>query len=300
MTVRQDNEVTKALAKQVSDEERADIYSYFAPINGEGLERLQAATGDPTHARAILILNTEGGDGAAAYQIARHFHRNYERLTVYIPFSCASAGTFVALGAHDLIMDSSAIMGPIDPQIRKHDEISMRESALSSQAALRALGDAAYRIMEDTAVSLVTRSETAVSFKLASEVGANLATNLVSGLASKLDPTVFGTRQLAIDSAIEYGKRLIRVSNNASEDTVHHLVTAYPSHDFVIDFAEASELFRNVSEPSELLRLYAMNLYLPDGIAIVPDEPAERPDQEWGSSSDSDRPVEQSEALKAA
>ena len=45
--------------------------------------------------------------------------------------------------------------------------------------------------------------------------------------------------------AHEYGKRLRRVSKNFSLETLDRIVSAYPSHGFVIDRAEMRQLFLN-------------------------------------------------------
>ncbi|RWB69071.1 hypothetical protein [Mesorhizobium sp.] len=266
------------LANQIKEAEKADIYQYSGPISEEGLERLQPLFANPSYSRAILILTTGGGDMAAAYRIARQFHRVYDRLTVYIPDCCMSAGTLVALGAHDLIMHPNAEIGPIDPQLRAHNELCVRESALSSYSALIGLGDAAFDILERTAFNLAEKSEAGISFRLGSQVGANLATGLMAGLVSKLDPATIGTRQLAIDAVTQYGFRLVRASGNASEETVRRLVMEYPVHSFVIDYAEASELFNSVSEPSDLLKLYGTTLAHPE-ITIIRADPAEAEDE---------------------
>ncbi|RWA81322.1 hypothetical protein [Mesorhizobium sp.] len=248
------------LASRIAKEEKADIYHFCGLITEDRFGLLRTAPISPRQSRAILILDTEGGDGPAAFQIARLFHKRYSKLIVYIPRRCKSAGTFVALGAHQLIMHPDAVMGPIDPQFRKHDEICLRESALSARAALTALGDAAYGILEQTAANLAVESEAAVSFRLGSQIGVDLTAGLMSQLVAKLDPTIFGTHQLALETAIAYGNRLVRASGNASEESVRRLVTNYPSHDFVIDFTEASEMFEELSTPTELLQLYGLTL----------------------------------------
>jgi hypothetical protein len=254
-----DGTIQADLARRLAEEENADIYSLCGSIAEDSLRQLQAASASPTHARAILVLSTEGGDGATAYRIARHFHRSYRELTVYIPHYCWSAGTFVALGAHNLVMNSNAVLGPIDPQFRKHDEVCVNESALAPRAAVQALGEAAFNVLEQTVCNLAAQSQGTVSLRRGSQIGADLAKGLLSSLVAKLDPTVFGNRHLAIETAIGYGNRLIRVSGNASEETVHRLVTEYPSHSFPIDFTEAAELFDDVAKPSELLELYGQS-----------------------------------------
>ncbi|OHV70761.1 hypothetical protein LCM4577_00860 [Mesorhizobium sp. LCM 4577] len=260
------DDLVHELGRRVGEEENADIYLYFGDIDDEGFRQLHSKSREGRHSRAILILTTNGGDASVAYRIARQFHQRYERFTIYVPNYCRSAGTILALGAHDLIMNSDALLGPIDPQLRKRDEICTTESALSSRATLNALGEMAYGVFEPMVVNLITKSEAGLSFELSSQVCADFTSRLMSGLVSKLDPTVFGRHKRAIDTAIEYGKRLAEVSGNAPQEAVEQLATAYPDCRFAIDFAEAAKLFRNVSEPSELLRMFAAAEQIEDDV----------------------------------
>ena len=51
--------------------------------------------------------------------------------------------------------------------------------------------------------------------------------------------------------AQHYGLRLSENSGNLDSDALNWLITAYPTHGFVIDRAEASGLFENVRPPNE-------------------------------------------------
>ncbi len=47
---------------------------------------------------------TEGGDADPAYRIARCLQDHYDRFSLFVSGYCKSAGTLVALGAHELQM----------------------------------------------------------------------------------------------------------------------------------------------------------------------------------------------------
>lgn len=81
--------------------------------------------------------------------------------------------------------------------------------------------------------------------------------------------------------AWSYGLRLVKEGKNITQDSVDRLVQYYPSHNFVIDRAEAGELFKEVKEPSTLEQSLSNSLglraFLPTGssdtfIEIFPHE----------------------------
>lgn len=64
-----------------------------------------------------LVLHTPGGLVLAAEQIAEALQRHKGKVTVFVPHYAMSGGTLVALGADEIVMDPSAVLGPVDPQI---------------------------------------------------------------------------------------------------------------------------------------------------------------------------------------
>ena len=64
-----------------------------------------------------LILHTPGGLVLAAEQIARALAEHKGKVTVFVPHYAMSGGTLIALAAHEIVMDSNAVLGPVDPQI---------------------------------------------------------------------------------------------------------------------------------------------------------------------------------------
>jgi len=64
-----------------------------------------------------LILHTPGGLVLAAEQIAKALVDHKGEITVFVPHYAMSGGTLIALAADEIVMDSNAVLGPVDPQI---------------------------------------------------------------------------------------------------------------------------------------------------------------------------------------
>ncbi len=64
-----------------------------------------------------LILHTPGGLVLAAEQIAKALVEHKGKVTVFIPHYAMSGGTLIAMAADEIVMDRTAVLGPVDPQI---------------------------------------------------------------------------------------------------------------------------------------------------------------------------------------
>jgi ClpP class serine protease len=64
-----------------------------------------------------LILHTPGGLLLAAEQIAKALVEHKGKVTVFVPHYAMSGGMLMALAADEIVMDSNAVLGPVDPQI---------------------------------------------------------------------------------------------------------------------------------------------------------------------------------------
>ena len=64
-----------------------------------------------------LIVHTPGGLVLAAGQIAHALKRHRARVTVFVPHYAMSGGTLLTLAADEIVMDSNAVLGPVDPQL---------------------------------------------------------------------------------------------------------------------------------------------------------------------------------------
>jgi ClpP class serine protease len=64
-----------------------------------------------------LILHTPGGLVLATERIAFALKRHKGKVTVFVPHYAMSGGTLIALSADEIVMDPSAVLGSVDPQV---------------------------------------------------------------------------------------------------------------------------------------------------------------------------------------
>ncbi len=64
-----------------------------------------------------LILHTPGGLVLATERIACALNRHKAKVTVFVPHYAMSGGTLIALAADEIVMDKSAVLGSVDPQV---------------------------------------------------------------------------------------------------------------------------------------------------------------------------------------
>src|SRR6195256_3329371 len=72
-----------------------------------------------------LIIHTPGGLVLAANQIAHALKRHRAKVTVFVPHYAMSGGTLIALAADEIVMDSNAVLGPVDPQLGQQPAASV-------------------------------------------------------------------------------------------------------------------------------------------------------------------------------
>lgn len=78
---------------------------------------LRAVRLTPPEKPIDLIIHTPGGLVLAASQIAHALQNHKGKVTVFVPHYAMSGGTLIALAADEIIMDTNAVIGPVDPQI---------------------------------------------------------------------------------------------------------------------------------------------------------------------------------------
>jgi serine dehydrogenase proteinase len=246
------NDEIQAAADEVAEDLGADILLFNAPMERPFDSRvIRLCRKRNRRKQVLLILVTEGGNADAAYRVARCLQLKYERVTLFVTGYCKSAGTLVALGAHDLVFTEHGELGPLDVQMSKKDSLWDMQSGLTVNAALTALQNKAYLAFEEFFLGTEDRSQGAITVKTAAEMAASLTVGLFAPLYSQIDPIHVGEAARAMQIADQYGTRLTQCSKNCAPDELQTLITHYPSHGFVIDRQEAEGIFENVREPSE-------------------------------------------------
>jgi hypothetical protein len=173
---------------------------------------------------------------------------HYEHIRLVIPSLCKSAGTLVAIGAHELVIGDLGELGPLDIQVRKGSELEERSSGLDIIQALEMAHMHVSQVFHATLLEI--RRGARLSTRLAGEFAASVATGVACPLYNQIDPNRLGEMQRAMRIAQEYGKRLNDGSGALKEGALDNLVASYPAHSFVIDRKEASQLFNTVQHPT--------------------------------------------------
>lgn len=247
-----DSEFNRILAERLQVIEAAgdtDVLLYSGAINREGFNKLtRSACGPDRRPKVLLLLSTYGGDANAGYRIARTLRQLYSHVSIFVAGMCKSAGTLIAVGAHELIVSDFGELGPLDVQIRKNDELfGETASGLNLIQALNTLQERAFAMLENTLIQTKAKSGGQITTKSASELATNLAVGVFSEIYKQIDPILLGEIDRAINIAYDYGDRL---PGNLRPDALTSLVAGYPSHGFVIDREEAEKLFVNVRAPN--------------------------------------------------
>jgi hypothetical protein len=252
--------------RDVAEALDADIIAYFGDINASGAEDVCKSVRAKKRKNLLLILATYGGDPDAAYRMARRIQKAYgtrdrykgendPRFYVFLPTVCKSAGTLVVLGADKIFISRDAEVGPIDIQLRKHDEVGERASGLLPSEALSALSGRARLTFLQQFRSLRTDRELPFSTKLAAEVASNMTVGLFKPIFEQIDPIRLAEMERSQRIAAEYGKRLS--VGNLRDRALVRLLGDYPSHNFIIDSDEMKEIFKEVVESDEKLERLA-------------------------------------------
>ena len=237
---------------RVADAMKVDVLLYNGPISEDGLGSLiVTTTKNKQMDHLLLILVTYGGDGNSGYRIGRFLQGVYDKITVYVPSYCKSAGTLIAISANKIIMSDFAELGPLDVQLSKRDELWEMRSGLVTKSALSSLSEESHDLFAHLMLNIKAQSRGLITFRLASQLASEMTTSLMAPIFSQINPSSLGEDFRDLMLGYEYGIRLVRSSRIAPEHIVRKLVHDYPSHDFVIDKAEARELFGDsVGDPS--------------------------------------------------
>ena len=165
----------------------------------------------------LLILDSAGGDVAAAYFIAKICREYSSNFQVAVPRRAKSAATLICCGAEAVHMGNLSELGPIDPQFDRVPALALKNSV-------------------EHLAELTKRHPHA------SEMFA-------SYLAKTLRIEALGYYERVAESAAQYAERLLRarrgaaITSDAVSAIAQRLVYMYKDHGFVIDAAEASEIF---------------------------------------------------------
>jgi len=161
---------------------------------------LRAIRMTPDERPIDLLLHTPGGLVLASEQIAYALHEHPAKVTVLVPHYAMSGGTLLALAADEILMDSAAVLGPVDPQLGDMPAASIVRVAQKKPVAnlddrtllLADVAEKALRHMKQVVTMLVTP-------RLDAQKAESLAEELAGGHYTHDDPITFAeAKQLGL------------------------------------------------------------------------------------------------------
>jgi ClpP class serine protease len=99
------------------------LVRYIDIDDSEGV--LQAIRDTPSGRGIEIILHTPGGMVLAARQIAAALADHDGTVTAVVPHYAMSGGTLIALAADEIVVESHAALGPVDPQLGQYPARSL-------------------------------------------------------------------------------------------------------------------------------------------------------------------------------
>lgn len=265
-----------------------DYLVFSGPIErGTDLNFIEFVDHEQNSETVTLIIVTPGGSPDAAFKMGRYLQSRYKHISVLIPGLCKSAGTLMAIAAHEVVFTPYGELGPLDVQMAKEDKLLGMESGLNTSEAFVALEARARNTFHDMVTEIVGSSGGVVSFQTASKCATDLVAALYGPIFAGIDPEEVGSRSRAMRIGEDYGLRLNLLSKNLKENAIERLAQTYPSHSFVIDCFEAQSLFVNVRYANdieaELVRQLGEDARFPTPSAKFT---VLKPDQDKGQSQD--------------
>lgn len=193
-----------------------------------------------------LVIHSVGGDIHVAYQMVQLIRQHTRRMNACVPLYAKSAATLWCLAADRIVMDESAELGPLDVQIYEQRSGGGRyTSALNPFKALEQLQRESLQAL-DTAMNMVVK-KSGLDMNECLTHAITFVQATTGMLFDKMDPEKLGEYSRALAIGTEYGQRLLRRyaedwDDSTKSQILERFVRGYPSHEYIIDYAELSEM----------------------------------------------------------
>jgi len=204
--------------------------------------------GYPTQPAACtidVVLDTYGGSLDSAFKTVLFLSRFAERIRVFVPRRAKSAGTLIAIGAHELHMSPFAELGPLDTQIvdpRNPTELVSALDCYQSVDYVRAFG---LTTLHRALTALAKEMQTGIPLADLVNTAEHLSTGSITPMITQVKALDFGGWGRTLKIGELYAKSLLtRVGYAPAEagQIAYQLVYGYTHHPFPIDFDEASRI----------------------------------------------------------
>jgi hypothetical protein len=238
---------------KLADEDKVALIAFIAPYVGVrispieearalisipdefGVEALVKELKDSKVQKAYLLVNSPGGSMDSSYKIARAIRKCFKEITTFVPHIAASGGTLLALTGNTIVMGPMSHITPLDVQI------PYKGTSISAATFMRFFARASQWFEK------MTPDEAPYPQK---------------ALSDNLDPFLMEEWSGLMDTALDYvGEILGLAGYEKNMQIAQQLVTAFPSHGYVITAEKAKDIGLNVKESSELQRIWDVMRY---------------------------------------
>jgi hypothetical protein len=193
-----------------------------------------------------LIIHSGGGDIHAAYMTIELLRQHCKKLNACVPLYAKSAATLLCLGCDTIVLDELAELGPLDTQILEERKAGKTEftSALNPFKTLEQLQKYSLETL-DIAVKMVA-ARSGMDLEACLRHATEFVGVTTGPLFNKLDPEKLGEYARALAVGKDYAERLTRRYRSWGEEKrneiLEKLVHGYPSHEYIIDYHELTEI----------------------------------------------------------
>jgi hypothetical protein len=192
-----------------------------------GVEALVNRLKEAKVKKAYLLVNSPGGAMSSSYKIARAISASVESVTTFVPHIAASGGTLLALVGNEIVMGPMSHITPLDVQtIYKNERVS-------AASAMRFF-ERATRWFEKSTPEEAPYPQRA--------------------LTDKLDPYLMEEWNGVMTAMMGYVMRVLArtgYDEAKAREIANRIVTAYPTHSYVIDLDEAQRMGLNAKDSAE-------------------------------------------------
>lgn len=218
------------------------------------------------HSDASLVLVTFGGDPDVAFKFINCLKSNYDKVSLWVPNMCKSAGTLIAIGADELVFWDTGELGPLDVQVYKNDNSFDRHSTLVLMESLKGIENKSLEVASKAFEHYRNMTMGRVNPKSLVELAANYSVSFYSELIKQIDPMSIGEVLRTQLITATYAMRLCDSAKNFKSDNLVKLLKGYPSHSFVISRDESREFFSTVRDPDSIESFIVSSLQTNHGI----------------------------------
>jgi Serine dehydrogenase proteinase len=200
---------------------------------------------EPFDGTIDLILDTFGGSLDSAFRTMFFLARFTKRLRVFVPRYAKSAGTLIAIGAHQLYMSPFAELGPLDTQIRDPRNPTDRVSALDCYQSVDYVRGFGLTTLTRAFQALAQETRTLIPLSQLVHTSADFSIGSIAPILTQVNALDFGGWGRTLRIGEKYAKALLsRAGYDESEakEIAYQLVYGYTHHPFPIDINEASRI----------------------------------------------------------